>query len=288
MEQPKVSIFASAVRIPFYKTFLDSLKGTTVPYEVVFAGPNTLPEIEEVIKKFEIITDEEGEEHNIEVNKIDLKYQDFHWAIGDNSIFNYIHTNNIKPAQCYEVARRACIGETILWAADDCEFSPDLIGKVYRDWKALNDEKAIMSIQTLENGMFVNMKVHSFFGGQTNTPLMAPLGLMSRKVMDDLGGFDRRYICGQYENDAVMRVIAAGGKVHIWGDRENLITIDHYRRHGIHRPFAMGYNHDREILEKSWTNGAGKVMPEIQIPFEPYEAEGITVRSQSFNKSIWD
>jgi hypothetical protein len=255
-EEIKVSIFASAVRFPFYPGFMESLKGTSVPYEVVFAGPNTREMIADLFTKY--------------------------------PEFRYVHTGNLKPAQCYEIARRACVGETILWAADDCEFSPDLIGKVYRAWKDMNSELAIMSIQTLENGMFVNMKVHSFFGGRFDTPIMAPLGLMSRKVMDELGGFDRRYVCGQYENDAVMRVIAKGGRVYVWGDRENCITIDHYRRHGIKRPFALGYNHDREILEKSWTNGAGKVMTELQVPFEPYEDKDLLTKSQSFNNTFWE
>lgn len=255
MNNISVSIFASAVRTSFYKTFLDSLKTTTVPYEVVFAGPNTPEQVASYLAEY--------------------------------PQFKYIHTENIKPAQCYEVARRACLGETILWAADDCEFSPDLIGKVYRSWKELKSEKAIMSIQTLENGMFVNMKVHSFFGGHRDTPLMAPLGLMSRKFCQELGGFDRRYICGQYENECVMMAIVLGGKVYIWGDKDNLITIDHYARHGISRPFALGYNHDREILEKRWTKN-GQVILEPQCPFEPYEDKDILIKSQSFNKPLWD
>lgn len=252
----KVSLIASAVRVPFYKTFLDPLKSTTVPYEVVFAGHNTPEEIEPFNKGYQ------G--------------------------FRYIYTARIKPSQCYEIARRMAVGETILWCADDCEFTLDVIGKAYRFWADLKNEKAILSIQTVENKQYVNMQVHSFFGGRPNSGLMAPLGLMSRQFMEDLGGFDRRYIAGQYENDAVMRAIVAGGKIHIFGDRENHIIIDHYARHGIVRPFAEGYNHDRAILEKSWTNGAGKVLKERQDPFEPYVDDGTLLqKSQSFKMNRW-
>lgn len=250
-----VSLIASAIRVPFYETFMDSLKGTTVDYEVVFAGHNTPEEIE----------------------PIKAKYPEF----------RYVHTDRIKPAQCYEVARRSAIGETVIWVADDCEFSLDCVGKAYRFWKELNDYKSILSIQTLENGMFVNMKVHSFFGGNFATPIMAPLGLMSRKFLEDIGGFDRRYLCGQYENDVVMRAIQDGASVYIFGDAKNLITIDHYRRHGIVRPFAKGYNKDREILEASWTDGRGGVLAQQKDEFEPYEDTDILTKSQSTNIDLW-
>lgn len=254
MSDIKVSIIAAAVRVPFYKTFMDSLKGTSVKYEVVFCGHNTPEEVAETLAAY--------------------------------PEFRYIHTAKIKPAQAYEVSRREAKGETILWAADDCVFTPDLIGKAFQFWQEIGNYKDILSIQTLENGMFVNMHVHSFFGGRYETPLMAPLGLMSRQYMEDLGGFDRRFLCGQYENFAVMQAIAAGSKVHIFGDKDNLIIIDHYARHGIKRPFATGYNHDREILESCWTDGRGNVLPQLRKPLEPYEDKDILTKSQSF-KGQW-
>lgn len=274
----KVSLFASAVRVTFYRTFLDSLLSTTVPYEVVFAGHNTPEQLEALF----------GKEARLEVEEIDVSPGVKNRIVSyyPDHKFKYIHTEFIKPAQCYEIARRYCKGETIAWTADDCEYSNDLMGKAYRFWKAQENEKIVLSLQTIENGMFCHMQVHSFFGGHYHTPLMAPLALMSAKLMQDLGGFDRRYVCGQYENDAVMRVIEAGGKVVIFGDKENFINIDHYRRHGLARPFATGYNHDREILEGSWTDGQGKVFLEIQRPFEPYEDEGILIESQS-HKGQW-
>lgn len=277
MNEIKVSIFASAVRPQFFKAFLESLRSTSETYEVVFAGDLGPGAIVHELPEYRLTTSiNEGSPDAIESQIPDLN-------------FRYIHTKKIKPAQCYEIARRACHGETIAWTADDCEHTPDVYGKAYRFWKDLNDDRVALSIQTLENGQFCNMRVHSFFGCQFHTPLMAPLGLMSRKVMEDLGGFDRRYICGQYENDAIMRLIQAGGRVEIFGDRQNLIQIDHYRKHGLVRPFAAGYNHDREILEGSWTDGAGRVILTRKDALEPYQSEGLLERSQSFNLSErWD
>ena len=268
MKDIKVSIFASSNRPQFYNTFFQSLIGTTEGFEIVFCGPSfDATKYSYGVQLQDLIVDAEKR--------------------GVDFDFKFIETANIKPAQCYEIARRACIGETIAWTADDCEHTPDLYGKAYRFWKAFNNDKIALSIQTEENRQFCNMKVHSFFGCRYDTPLMAPLALMSRKVMQDLGGFDRRYICGQYENDAIMRLIEAGGRVEIFGDMQNKIIIDHYARHGLVRPFAKGYNHDREILEGSWTNGAGKVFLNIQRPFEPYEDADLLTKSQSFNISLW-
>ena len=250
----KVSLIASAIRVPFYKTFLDSLKSTTVSYEVVFAGHNTEEELKD----------------------IKLEYPEF----------RYVHTANIKPAQCYEIARRYAIGETIQWTADDCIYSKDLIGDAYRYWESLKDTKAILSIQTIENGQFCDMKVHSFFGCQFDTPLMAPLGLMQKRFSSELGGFDRRYVCGQYENEIVMEAIANGGFVKVFGNKHQCITIDHYKRHGIIRPFATGYNHDRSILEASWTDGNGKVLSKRNDKQEPYEDKDLLTVSQS-HKGQW-
>ena len=69
----QVSLFASAVRPKIWPEFFKSLEGTSVDYEVVFAG-NTRG----------IFRDSPSL----------LKY-----------LFKYIQTEDIKPAQCYEIAR---------------------------------------------------------------------------------------------------------------------------------------------------------------------------------------
>jgi hypothetical protein len=271
----KVSLFASAVRKQLYPLFLNSLAGTSVPVEVIFAGhikPDQVPKI-------------------------------------DNVVFTYIETDYIKPAQCYETARRACTGELVCWVADDAESRGDVIGKAARFWDSLNDEKAVLSIQTREYYLtknntvgddFCNMELHSFFGGYPETPRMAPLGMMSRRYLDRLGGIDRRYISGQYENDIVMRVYADGGKVVPFGDKEAYIDINHIGKESIvlgrpatwqdfqNRPFALSYRKDRTVLEQSWCGGAGirKVRTQRTDAFEPFTDEDILTKSQGA-KGMW-
>jgi hypothetical protein len=132
MKDIRISIFASAIRPRLWDNFMESLKTTTEEYEVIFSGPvdsNT-------------------------VSKFLIKHNNL----------RFIQTGNIKPAQCYEVARQACRGETISWSADDCEYSPDCFGKAYRFWKSMNNEKVALSIQTVEDGYKYNMHNHSFVG----------------------------------------------------------------------------------------------------------------------------
>lgn len=261
---PKVSLFASAVRPELWPALFKSLDGTSVAHEVVFAGnvpPGTM----------------------IPMNNA--------------KSFKYIGTGDIKPSQCYEIARRACEGETVVWIADDCEFPNDVIGRAYEYWKSENNEKLILSIQTKESGYglpegkLFDMNAHRFFGFRKNTPLMAPLGMMSRKFLDDLSGIDRRYICGQYENDIVQRAYAAGGKVEIFGGPNCFIDIDHLGKSiaigeskteedFLHRPFATGYGHDRNVFETSWTDFAGFPTFVRNDKFEAFEEKDLLTRSQ--------
>ena len=236
---PKVSLFASAVRPSIWSALLESLKTTTVKWEVMFIGNS------------------------------DNNYA-YCNPIGSNGTLWNCKVGSIKPAQCYEIARRNCTGETVMWIADDCEFPNDVVGKAYNYWKSQNNEKLILSIQTKESGYgqkdgkLFPMKEHTFFSLMPETPLMAPICLMSRKFLEDLGGLDCRYICGQYENDIVMRAYANGATVEIFGDETCYVDIDHLAKSIAlgestdeesfrDRPFAKGYENDRAVLEASWT-----------------------------------
>ena len=270
-----VSLIASAVRTPLYQMFLNSLEGTSVRVEVIFVGHVT---------------------------------PDVVLHIPENVSFRYIKTGFIKPSQCYEIARRAASGEVIVWVADDCEFINDVLGKAYRFWKDLKDEKAILSIQTKEYYLtsnksvdfnFCDMTLHSFYGGYPETPRMAPLGMISREYFEKLGGIDRRYVSGQYENDVVMRAYRDGGCVVMFGDRQTYIDIDHIGKQRIvqpgatindfyKRPFALSYPHDRRILETSWCGGEKQpILPQRTDVFEPFEDEENLLLHSEGPRGIW-
>lgn len=266
-----VSIFASAVRPKMWDACFKSFEGTSCDFEVVFSGHNTPEEVAPFLEKYQF--------------------------------FKYIHTARIKPSQNYQIALNNCTKETVIWYCDDAEAPNDVIGKAYRYWKSQNNEKLVLSIQTRESGygapecLPCDMNMHRFFGGRKSTPLMAPIGMISRKFMEELGGFDCRFICGQAENLAVIMAILDGGNVEIFGDRYTYVEIDHLKKSiaigestgqstFIKRPFASGYAHDRKILEsivRITTSGH----PVMELPFEPYSEGDLTQKSVSY-KGDWE
>jgi len=274
-KNPKISLFASSIRPNLYPELFESLKDNDVEIEVVFAGPCAA--------------------HNIP------NYST------DKLRFEYIQTGDIKPAQCYEVARRSCNGELVAWMADDCIYSPHLLDKVYNFWMKIGNPLGVISVKTNENDSHNDLNDHRFYGFNVNTPLMAPLGFMSGVILDQLGGIDRRYICGQYENDIVMRVYESGGQVYKFED--GCVDIAHLEKHGDKTKFWNWYTHDRNILENSWVVGGFYPPPNVCIDivkhqhftpivnrevvkkrldkFEGYEDKDILVASQSF-KGEWE
>ncbi len=192
--------------------------------------------------------------------------------------------------------------------------------KSYDYWKSKNDEKLILSLQTKESGYgskdgkLFDMNEHRFFSWVNDSPLMAPIFMMSRKFLDELGGIDQRYVCGQYENDIVMRAYQHGATVEVFGNKDLYVDIDHLSKSiqvgesidqesFLNRPFASGYQKDREVLENSWTTfdndkmfkrlQAGErplTMREISAvqldTFEPYP-EKIPLDYSLSNKGKW-
>lgn len=224
MSEIALSITASAVRPHLWKGLLDSLRGGKYKYEVVFAGF-----IEEELYK---------------------PYMD------EYPEFKYIETNDIKPCACYELSRRYAVGKLLHWTADDSVYSEGFVDKVVDYYNSLNNPKAIISCKTNENGMNETMLHHRFYGRNQNTPLMCPLGIIDREYLQSLGGYDRRFLAGQYENSITMEVLADGGKVYLYEDV--CVTIDHKNKHGSETNFWNGYNEDRECLENSWVIGGYK------------------------------
>lgn len=261
----RVSLFGSSIRPHLWPAFFRSLWHTTVDVEVIFAG-NLPPELAVI------------------ANDVSMpSYVEFH----------YIATGDIKPAQCYAVAFKHCTGDLVCWIADDCEFPDDVIGKACRFYQKECGPKDIVCIKTRENygeWRVCDETCHHFFANSPEAPKMAPIGMMRRAYFKELGGIDRRYICGQWDNDLSMRIYNDGGKMFYFGD--GCIDIDHVgkhdREHGVtfKRPFGQGYAHDRRILEAAWGRKGQMVyrLPYKRLDkgFEPYEDKDLETKSQSF------
>jgi hypothetical protein len=224
MSDIKVSLFASAVRTKDWMRFYNSLKDNKLKWEVVFVG-NVKPDF--------------------------VLPENFKWIYAD-----------VKPCQCYEIAARHCSGELIGWTCDDAEYrvrqnqAPQCnLDKAYEYYKQANDERAVVSMHTIEDGRDV-WHQHHFFGKWRDTPVMAPMAILNREVFHKIGGYDKRFISAQAENDIVMRVYEIGGKV-ILG-KESFVYIGHRECHvggvaGEHKSMIrQHYNADRQVLENLW------------------------------------
>lgn len=233
METPKVSIIASSVRPWLWPEFMESLEQNVIKPMVVFSGNLDHYQVRPFVWKY----------HNL----------------------TYIKAA-VKPAQCYQIAfLYSEFDSLIMYVADDCEFEPGLIDKVVEFYQGLKNPKAVVSIRTNENNKNEGTGIHTLLGWNVNTPLMAPIGLVSQRYLATLGGFDKRFISGQWENDFCMRVYADGGTI-VPFDPGPTVSIDHGKKHGSGTKFWSAYQHDRKVLEDTWVIGGYKTTtPFVQV-----------------------
>lgn len=232
----QISLVASANRIEWWPRFLNSLKGNNVKYEVIFVG-------------------------NVEPTFDVSLYPEL----------KYIHAT-CKPAQCYEIGFRAAKGELLHWTADDSSYGRNDTGCdnpldiAYAKWKQIeaengNDNKTVIAMNPCEDGGYPQKDFHRFFGGWKETPVMAPFALLHRDYfVNKLGGYDRRFVSGQSENDVVMRVLEDGGRVEMCLDSK--LYVHHKQVHKRDpntgrqiNDFRAWYNIDRQVLEDCWIVG---------------------------------
>ena len=162
--------------------------------------------------------------------------------------FKYIYSP-FKPCQAYQTAALQCSGEFIGWGTDDSSFNSDSLDKIC---DAIDvSKKIIYAQQSIEDGKDTRND-HFFFWGCPDTPRMAPLAFLKKEWFFSLGAYDRNFICGQSENDVVLRALQDGGEVRLIS--ESKVYIHHKQVHRFiwNYPFRSGYNTDRRYLEECW------------------------------------
>lgn len=233
----KVSLFCASIRPQNWPTLLESLKSTKLEYEVIMCGF-----IDE-----SILIETEGYK---ELKYIQTKDKDGNPC-------------DIKPAQAYEVARRACSGDLVGWISDDFQFPEGALDRIYEFWanECMGNEKTIVAPKIVDPEANNNdMNDKRFYSRNLNTPQMAQCGFMSRKYLQELGGIDRRYVYGKWDYDICMRVYADGGKVVRYEDIE--IKVEHGMKNEEVTNDWSGVNEDSETCENSWVIGGYKGIPQ--------------------------
>jgi hypothetical protein len=195
---------------------------------------------------------------------------------------NFIYINsNVKPAQCYEIAFRHARGTLLTWTADDAHYPPNAMDEVFNFFHMFNTQKLVVAFRTIEDGRDIT-EGHRLRGRDPGAPRRAPFGVMNTEYFRKLGGYDRRFICGQSENDVVMRVYEDGGKLEI----APVPVLVHHQTSHNDTVFRSGYfNDDRVVLEDAWIKDR-VIQTKRLIPFEPFEDTDILTVTQS-QKGKW-
>lgn len=242
--KPKISICASAIRTQCWQKTIDSLKSNKIEWEIVYVG-------------------------NVRPN----------FSLPPN--FKYIYAP-VKPAQCYEIAFRNAQGELIMWTADDACYSPNALDIAYNFYKGLNTKRLIVGLRTIEDGKDITW-VHRFFGKDKKSPRMSPFGLIDRELFHKLGGYDKRFVCGQSENDVCMRIYEIGGDVKFC---DASVIVEHKKAHFKGTVFRTNYYHiDRQVLESLWVKN-GVIQEKRLDKVQSYDNNNITVITQGY-KGQW-
>jgi hypothetical protein len=201
----------------------------------------------------------------------------------DFTLPNCIHYiySTVKPTQCYEIGFRQATGDFINWTADDVIYDFKALDLMYQRYMRENNKYIVFAFNCIENGSPTS-EGHRI--DLPPSPRMAPIGFMDMKFFRELGGYDRRFICGQAENDVVMRVRELGGKVEIC--QEAGVHIEHNKLHGGKSKFRTedGYPyhlHDKSTLISFWLQVTpGQFKLERQKSFEPFVDENILITTQ--------
>ena len=252
-----ISLFMSAASPECWQRMYESLQGNKCSYEIVAVGPNK-PK----------------------------------WKLPSNFRFYECH---FKPATCYAAASYFCKGEIIGYSTDDSQYnsySLDKIWEIYQ-WTKGKPGKYIFSQRTIENGKDVTEE-HHFFRHCKDTPVMCPMAFMNREWFFNLGGIDRNFICGQYENLWVCDALADGGE--IINVPESRVYLNHDQVHGGiwnkikykfgKKTFRNGYCCDRRYLEECYVEEGfgtydentlkhGTVSAKRLLPHHPYNYSNI-------------
>lgn len=243
--QPKVSICMASIRPQLWSNMYNSLLSNEIEWEMIMVGPN------------------EGA------------------LPGPRSRFIY---STVKPSQCYSIAFSEAKGELISWSADDAIYSPKALDEMYLQYSLCNDSRVVMSLRTIEDGRDIT-EVHRFIGRNYDSPRMAPFGVVNRELFLSLGGYDRNFLCGQSENDVVMRFLEIGGHVEVCPTASAI--VDHYGAHYSGTVFRTNnYHIDRAVLEAAWLRD-GVVSQTRLKPVESFSPENILTITQAQNGGQW-
>jgi hypothetical protein len=186
--------------------------------------------------------------------------------------------SEVKPAQCHQIAVLNSSGEYIHITADDAVYPKRYFDEVV----PLLNERVVICSDTFERGMncdWDTFRLGNFF--------MSPFAIFSRKLFDEVGGYDNRYVTGQFENDFCMML------------HSRLVPFVHYDKritvnHVASSKFSQCHDVGRIQLRKSWCTDEyspskpdGIFLLNRKDEHHPYVEKDILTVSQGSTDNRW-
>ncbi len=255
---PIISLYGPSIRPRLWKAYYENVcQACHVPFEIVFSGP--------------CIEDPQ--------------------AMGLPDNFRYIHTANIKPAQCWMVSFWNTRGPVVTVSADDHVLRPNAIDTAYEVYWKNFDSKIVVELNMLFQGMNQRHSlVYPMEGnirGKKWAQVPGSFSLRTREFVNEWGGFDRRFLMQEANMDFFLRALKAGAKVIYC---ENAIADEDVGyavgTHGVN--LGSWSSNDRHLLDAFWIDGNGSLRDERSQPFEPYANDAtLTQVSQGARDGRW-
>jgi GT2 family glycosyltransferase len=234
----EISFVATAFRTANWMNIYNSLSKNDINFEIVFVGPNKP-----------------------------------NFLLPNN--FHFIQSQ-VKPVQCVEIAMKSANGDLIVIIADDLDFVGERpIKKMLDEYKKINDYKTILSCRLMEDGKPFDLKFQRFDVNDESSPLVPIAGIMSRKLLNEVGGLDKRFIASMYDIDLSMRVLEAGGKIEIC----DVFINEDKKNKSEGSNTASEFIADRITLDKLWKKN-GRVNLKRNSQVENFIDRHITLYSQ--------
>ncbi len=232
-----ISVFGSMVRPQHWMRLYNSLKTTSVSFELIAVG-NKRPDFEMPINMRHIYTE-------------------------------------VKPAQCAEIGVRVAKADLIMPIADDIILSSGALDKLYKQYKEVNNEKALISCGYIWRGIdCTGTYVQRFDINDPDSPLAPLCFLISKDIWMELGGIDRRFISVCWDLDIAMRVYEIGGI--------GVLCMD-AKAEEIEGDSVLynkdGWGFDRPLLDSLWMKD-GILSKQRLSPVEPFIDKDILIINQ--------
>jgi hypothetical protein len=232
--KPKISMIGPSIRPELWKQFCDSLANNIVDWEVVFVGPK-------------------GPVCDLPSN--------FRWI-----------KSNVKPSQCTHIAFMEAKGEYVSLTADDAQyFTPNKKGALdnmiefiekFPNNENYNKNRIAYGFRMFEDSFCVESSQTHYLVPKDKNPLMTstllyPFFIINKLSYEELGGYDRRFICGQAENDFLLRVAEKYGSTANSLCPTAMVWADHDAGHENKSKFREYHQQESNVLRSLWLNEKG-------------------------------